>query len=374
MRNKHMAKQESAVEPIEIVEPPVIAHDEFEQEAFALIRIGTRDELDKALVAVEARLEFVDKLRTFTLRRTRATDWSIQSDARKGTKRTYLGESGVQRFRAAFGMYEGKMQSDGSTISDLSSYTVDSAGARRDRTSAKFFEPPISFIWFEGTVGSKLLNVEAWFQGAVKVEEGFWSKDDIHNFYKKAQANFIGRAFRKLLGLENISLDELKTAGINIDDIPSIDRVTTEKAASADAVELHKMLLALNEGNPKKAEDYLFAMTNSDKYKGKRTASSLTDNQMKWILPKVRSEHDAKFPEKAAERTAAVAEQSTQTSAQSSSESNTKFQQSVAGVAKTITEADYAAVCAEYAIQDIAEIAVDKRNAFLLSLVSRRKK
>jgi hypothetical protein len=242
---------------------------ELNEGGFKLLSIADEKKLVEALALAENALKYVDKLREFCLARSKPNDWTNQNG------NPYFGEAGCNRFAAPFGMFE----------RDVESYTIDAEGNKRSVNEKKAFEGDIKFIFFEGIFGSRLLGIEASFEGGSKLDDGFKSKDDILFYSQKGKANLRGRAYRKMLGMENVTWDELEKFNIRPDSVKKIERVSTTKAESEDAKKLWDILLELAGGDVKGAEDLLFNKTNSEKYKGKTRPSALSEKAMAFLLP-----------------------------------------------------------------------------------------
>jgi hypothetical protein len=328
----------------EAVRPQVL-----EQEAFSISKIANEKEFAEALTKIDNALKLVDKLREFCLQRSKPNDWLDTGG------NPYFTDAGCNRFRAPFGMYE----------RDVKMSTVDSNGVRKEISDRTVFEGEIEFVFFEGIIGSKLLGVEASFQGGSRPskEDAFRSKEDMLFYIQKGKANWNGRGFRKLLGLENLTWEILDKAGIKHDQVRKIEFVTTEKGAAEDVKKLWDMLLELNDGNPAKAEDYLFNLTNSDQYKGKRKPSQLTAKQIPWITRKVQEEREKRFPEK-------VSQEPKETAPANGNGKVTddSFQKSILNLRQHVDEKEWSNLLQRHHVQDVVEIAVDKRNPFLLEL------
>lgn len=322
--------------------PPIL---EEEEERFALTAISSDVNLEEALKNAERALQYIDSLRGFVLQRTKPFDWTNQSG------NPYLGEAGVTRFGAAFKMFH----------EDIDCWIVDAEGNRRNIKEKNAFQGTPRIIMFDGVVGSQLLGLKAKFEGGAKLDDGLWSQDDYLDYMKKAKANFVGRAYRKLLGLQNMTWEELTPFGITRDNVQTVNRLTTAKADTEQAKELWGILLEMNDGDPVKAEDYLEKFTTSDKYKGKRKPSQLTEKQMAWVAPKIKGEYYKKFPDKKPKNGDA---KSPQTEAQAFD----AFILSVKVLADKLGEADFKMLLVEEGITAVEKIPPEARGKFLFKL------
>lgn len=344
--------KEEALIPIEEIETPEMQEVEG---GFQLLKIPNDEELTKAVGSMENAIKFVERIQAAVLQRTRPGDWVLRDG------KPYFTEAGCNRFRAPFGIYS----------KDIKSWTIDADGNRREIGDRNVYSGDVRFIFVAGVIGSKLLGVEAYFEGGSKLDDGFKEKDDVLFYAKKARANWYGSGIRKLTGMENFRVDDLEKAGIDVKQIQAIQSVKTEKADSAEAQELHNMLVDLNDGDVKKAEDYLFKLTDNPekKFKGKTRASQLSAGQMKWIMPKVHSEWAKKFPEKSEKDTANPAKPANETTNEGHTQSNDGFLNSIKAIrSKGVSDADYAAVLKEFKVEDPFGLSNGDRNKFLIQL------
>lgn len=266
-----MPKDKEIIELPEVETDSMIVH---EKEEFEFTKFPENQaELDKALTKVDMRLKYVDAISAFLLKRTKPNDWLDQNG------NPYFCEAGCNRMMAPFGIYE----------KDLTVFSIDSEGNKREISDKNMFAGDIRFFLFRGIIGSKLLGIESTFEGGAKLDDGFKGKEDSLFYLLKGKANWRGRGVRKLLGMENRTWDELEANGIKRDGIKAVTRTTTEKASSEDADKLWEKLLEMAGGDPIKAEDILEKTTKSDdgKYKGKRRPSQLSAASMKFVMSKL---------------------------------------------------------------------------------------
>ena len=339
-------------EIIQEVEEMDLPIQEDRHESFSVLKIKNAKELEEALTRMDSALAYIDEVRNFVIKRTKPNDWTDQSG------NPYFGEAGCNRFAAPFQLFE----------KDVESWTIDDQGVKRSFDEKNVFEGKIVLIMFHGTIGSKLLGIEASFEGGSRLDDGFKSKDDILFYSMKAKANWRGRGFRKILGMENLTWADLVIANIKPGDVKKVDRQTTAKAETKEALDAWNILLELNEGDAKRAEDYLFKMTNSDRFPGKRRPAHCSQKQLDWILPKLKTEHAAKFPDRkpASGATANEGNGGVQPG-------DDTFRTSVDNLRPLVSDADYHAVLTEFGVTEPVELAAAKRQSFLLKLGSKRK-
>ena len=309
-------------------------------DSFYLIKLPDEASLDQKLVLAQQAIHFVSKLRDFVLRNSRPNDWMLQNG------NPYFCEAGCNRFAGPFGIYE----------KELTSFSIDANGQKRELSEKNMFEGDIRFFFFSGVIGSKLLGFDMHIDGGTSLEDGFKSKTDLLFYYQKAKANFRGRAIRKITGLENLTVDDLEKAGIKLSEVKQVNRVSTPKADTEQAKKLWDMLLKLNDGDQIKAEDALLKTTTSEKYAGKRRPSQLTEKQMEWILPKVEKEYNAKFGN------------GTEVNSSPSDNVTKMFLANLDAMTKAISKEDYQKFLQQEKVTDVSLLDPSARGVFLLRL------
>lgn len=344
-----LKEEKQAVVPVEDIEAQGM--EELEGR-FDLIKIPNDEELTKAIENMKRALTYIEFVQNAVIARSKPGDWVLRDG------KPYFTEAGCNRFRGPFRIYFKK---------DLQSWTIDAQGNRREISDRNVYEGDVRFIFFAGTAGSALLGSEGYFVGGARLpepgEKGFWDKGDILNYTKKARANYDGLVIRKITGMENLTLEDLKAQGVDVSKIEKVEYVKTEKADSGEAQELWNWILDLNDGDVKRAEDYLFKLTDNPekKFKGKARPSQLSAGQMKWIRPKVHDEWKKKFPEKAKETKAPE-------SNAAASQTNDGFLKSVQVLRPKISDDDYAEILNSFGVMKPEEVQAEKHNDFLRSM------
>lgn len=192
------------------------------------------EDIDRKLANVDKVFELLGKLRQFALKHL-----SPKSITNEGGN-PYITESGVNVFDSPFGIYE----------KDVSGIVVKENGVQISIDDANAFSGTIECIIYRGIVGSKTLGIEASFEGgtyfadteAGQKDRKFHDKEDYLFFSKKAKANWRGRARRKLLGLDNITWDELAKYGITPDNCTSVSRKSSQAPVSAEQTQTDNKL------------------------------------------------------------------------------------------------------------------------------------
>ena len=178
------------------------------------------DDIDKKLANVDKVFELLGKLRKFALKHLSPKSVTNENG------NPYITESGVNVFDSPFGIYE----------RDVSGVVVKDNGVQVPINDPNAFSGVIECIIYKGMVGSKTLGIEASFEGGTyfgETEAGqkdrkFHDKEDYLFFSKKAKANWRGRARRKILGLDNITWEELAEYKITPDNCTTIARRTSQ--------------------------------------------------------------------------------------------------------------------------------------------------
>jgi hypothetical protein len=355
MKEQEETKEPTVEEAVALVEA---AEHIGESESFSLVKFASKESLAKALASAENAFLYLDKMREFVMSRTKPNDFTNQSG------NPYFGEAGCNRFMAPFKIYE----------KNVKAWTIDENGVKREMADKNIFEGQIRIIFFSGIIGSDLLGVEASFEGGSRLDDTFRSKDDILFYFQKAKANWRGRGFRKLLGMENLTWADLAKVNIKPEDVKSIDRVTTEKADSKDVKELWGKLLEACGGSVKVAEDTLQEFTAFKDYRGQRKAGSLSEKQFNIVKPKIEKLYAEKFPEKAKTQESKSAEehpQPEQGAGTADVHADDKFLQSItAKRAQGVSDEDYAKAIKQYGGIDDEPLTIPiaNRNKFLISL------
>lgn len=161
------------------------------------------DKLVELAANAEKRIEAVKKIKTMALRLTNAHDWTDQGG------KPYLQVSGSEKIARLFGIswrFMGDIQ-------------------RKDEESGHFsFEVPMEFV---------MQGVSVEFRGSRSSKDPFFSKKkgvdippseiDKTDVMKAAITNTIGNGITRLLGLRNLTWEDLKESGIDVSKIGKIE-------------------------------------------------------------------------------------------------------------------------------------------------------
>ena len=157
----------------------------------------------KAVSRIASITQVIDGAVKVSLQRTNPTDWVKMGD------KLYLQASGAQKLRGVFGLYY------------------------RDRHSVRENNPDGSYSYLvTGVIGSKLLDglygeVTLEIEGGRSSNDPFFSKNgrtpDPLDIRKAALANWEARAVTALLGLSNLSANDLLKNGVDVSKIVGVD-------------------------------------------------------------------------------------------------------------------------------------------------------
>lgn len=239
--------------PEEVAKIPV-------QQEIDLISIPQKDEkslveIGKELDAIEKNFQLFNRLKVIAIKLTKPTDWVIQSDGRGGQS-PYLMDRGAENVAIAFG------------VDILPGIQLRQEWAVDDR--GRYY----TFI-SQGRAFSKKLNRFVEDIGVCSQRDKFFGKIgnefkpiedvDMANIRRKCITNLYNRLIKRVIGLMNLTIDDLKSAGFNIDAIPRIEYKTGAQKAEAQLSEIDflkreaiwKTCLQLVAGDEKSALDSL---------------------------------------------------------------------------------------------------------------------
>jgi len=196
-----------------------------EREAVELISVSDNlDALDKAVQSTAKMVETYKAIRLICLRLTNESDWSYQGEG------LYLAETGAQKLGIAWGVDMTPEKIEREDFEDASGryyvYTVyGTAFSRRLGRLVREIGTCSSRDDFFGRI-------------TVRAEDGTFSKEwkaldkvDVTDVKKKAMTNFMGRSIKRLLGLGNVTEEELLAAKL---DPKKIEKVEYKKGKKTD--------------------------------------------------------------------------------------------------------------------------------------------
>ena len=243
---------------------------------------------DDIISLAERRIAKVQKIIGISLQITNAGDWVDQEG------KPYLMGSGAEKVARLFGV----------KIKSVQSRKIDSEDEK-----GKFYfyettgiaELPGGFDAIEalGTCSSK----DVFFAKS----HGEWkplSEIDETNIMKASYTNFLANAITRLLGLRNLTWEQLAQANIHKDNVAKIER-NVKKEVSEEGKDLRTksgdMILELCNNDKTEAANYLerlttFEITEDGKkktIKGKRSMADLSEKQINLVYGKVKKAYEA---------------------------------------------------------------------------------
>jgi len=243
----------------------------------------TVENLQQALDVAEKFIEVLVKVKKIAIRLTNAHDWIDQNDI------PYLQDTGCAAISKAFGI-------------KLFNVTQHKPEERED-DKGKYI-----IVTTEG-YGSWNNNEEHAIGTCSTRDKLYAMRDgellplsevDLPNVKKKSHTNFHNRLIKKLLALSYTwkEVEEYSGGEITKAKCTSVTYDKGKYGGKQDTKEmvkqrtkLREMILALNGDDKESARKYLFAMTNSNEYKGKHTVDEIkSEKQLGFIYTKVLKE------------------------------------------------------------------------------------
>lgn len=238
----------------------------------------------KAIAEANKRVEFFKQIKTISLKMTAAGDWVLEGG------KPYLQGSGCEKLKPVWGIEIKDAKIEPSLKDGLELYKQNGE------------------IAFECLVTGrcKVTGEESVFIGGRSSRDGFFSSQknlDIVDVYKAAYTNAEVQAVMRLLGMRNLSVDDLKEAGIDSAKVGSVafkgemkERERSEEA-NAKAKEIGQWLIEMNDGDKDLAADELASMTTfkgrDDKMvPGKRSIRDLSEKQIDILYGKAKKAHE----------------------------------------------------------------------------------
>jgi hypothetical protein len=249
----------SRVEPETI---PAIADD---------VLLATADQVEKRIAAIQ-------RIKQAALRVTRSTDWIDQNG------KPYLQVSGAEKIARLFGI----------------SWRIDEPVLEKEDdghfsyTYKGYFSMGPSEIEAIGVRSSS----DPFFSRAHK-EDIPPSEIDKGNVKKAAYTNCIGNGITRLLGLRNLSNEDVQGAGIDTTKSAKVEYQKPEMSKDAQEMraQILKMLEEIAEGDPMKVLDYLemateFVGKDGKEVRGKRDLSKVSEKQLPVTYGKVKESYE----------------------------------------------------------------------------------
>ena len=229
--------------------------------------------------AAEARVEAIKRIKRAALRVTNANDWIDENG------RPYLEASGAEKVARLFGI----------------SWRIEEPVFEREEdghfsyTYRGFFSLGAAEIEVIGARSSR----DPFFSRA-KGHDIPPSAIDKTHIKKAAYTNCIGNGITRILGLRNVTWDDLREAGILPDGVSKVDRQQAEMSpeAKGQRQQVWSMLLEMADGDEGKARALLEAATrftgrDGKEVAGKRDLSQVSERAIGPTYRKVKETYDA---------------------------------------------------------------------------------
>lgn len=253
-------------------------------EIVVLSKQNVVDTTDDIIALAERRLDKIQRLKQISLKSTNEYDWVDQQG------KPYLTSSGAEKIARLFGVKITNVKSEKTWSEDEKGrfyfYVV---------TGVSHLPGGIDSIEAVGTCSSK-----DQFFAKVRGELKPVSEVDETNIMKAAYSNFIANAVTRLLGIRNLTWDQIKSAGVAVEKVAKVEytkglngggQVTKEDKDKQ--VELGNILIDLAHGDQTTAENLLeditkFTAKDGNKVKGIRSCKILTGKRLEIAIKKAK--------------------------------------------------------------------------------------
>jgi len=247
------------------------------QEENMPVSLGADNLLQMAAKA-EKMVEAINRIKRAALKVTNERDWTNQNG------NPYLQVSGSEKVARLFGI---------SWRIDPPQFTTEDDG-HYSYTYKGYFDLGPASIEFEGSRGSK----DAWYSKAHGKDVPV-SEIDKNDVKKAALTNTIGNGVTRILGIRNLSWDDLKEAGINVEAIGKVEYIKPEM--SGDVLEirekLEKLLMEMAGNSKVEFAKLLMKYTSfigkdNKEVQGKSNISDLSEKAMQVTYGKVQKAYE----------------------------------------------------------------------------------
>lgn len=252
----------------------------------AIMEMAMNGDFDakKAIEQANKRVDFFKDIKNVSLKMTNPSDWVDQSG------KPYLQASGAEKLKPIWGIYVKNVE--------IKSIPVEGK----------------SYPMFEckGIAGSKVTGEESEFIGGRNANDKFFvgkngdKEVDLMDIMKAAYANFEARAVKQLLGMGNLTWDDVKDGGIDKGKAAKVEynkgsqggQVKGDEKTEEMRNKIGNMILDMFNGDIGMAKVGLVGYTewtdkDNGKHAGKDSVKYLTVKQIPGIYGKVKKEYDA---------------------------------------------------------------------------------
>jgi hypothetical protein len=244
----------------------------------SLINVSARGVMDieKEIQKVEKQIEFFNRIKNVSLKLTKEQDWVFQQDS------PYLMDRGTENIAIAWGIdiSDVKLRQEWEEDDKGRYYTFIATGKAYSKKLGRYIE--------DIGVCSQRDKFFGWMKGEMKEIHDV----DMANIRKKAVTNLYSRLIKRCIGLMNVTVDDLKEAGLDIKKIHGIKYNSGSQKAKARLSEKGKetqkklgdMLLMMASEDKKVATELLKKYSSWKDDEGKEHyADSLSKMSEKWI-------------------------------------------------------------------------------------------
>lgn len=229
------------------------------------------DNLIQMAELAEKRVDAINRIKRAALKVTNPRDWTNQNG------NPYLQVSGAEKVARLFGI-SWRIDEPQITFSDDGHFSYTYKG---------YFNLGTGSIEFEGSRGSK----DGFFSHGDKLPASEIDKNDVK---KAALTNTIGNGVTRILGIRNLSWEDLQEAGINMDNIPKIEYKKQEMTGDVKETrdKLEKLLTEMAGGSKVEfartlAKYTAFIGKDGKEIPGKTNLSDLTEKAIPVVYGKV---------------------------------------------------------------------------------------
>lgn len=236
------------------------------------------DNLIQMAELAEKRVEAINRIKRAALAVTNARDWTNQNG------NPYMQVSGGEKVARLFGI-----------------------SWRIDEPQLTIYEDGHFSFTYKGYFSFGLATIE--FEGSRSSRDPFFSKAhgkdippseiDRNNIKKAALTNTIGNGVTRILGIRNLSWDDLKDSGIDISKITKIEYAKTEMTEEAKDLrkKIGKMLMEMAGNNKAEASKLLIKYTSfvskkGEEVKGKSSITALSEKAIPVTYGKVQKAYE----------------------------------------------------------------------------------
>lgn len=259
------------------------------------------DSLQKQIKQAEQRITFMKRIKTLSLKATNEHDWCWQGD------KLYLECTGADKVRQLFQVQ----------------CSITGTFQQQDLGEGHFL------ILYQGQFSWGGIIIDA--IGTASTKDGFFKKykyvdkpkpgekDKIElppseidkgNVIKKAYTNLMGNGICRILGLRNLTPDDLTSAGLDPGKISKVEYKQQEMSDDKKnlASEMHKMLTEMHGPSYGNELEKLTKWTNNSgkEIRGKRSLSGLSEKQIPLIYGKIKKAYDGRSSRSVSKETPAT--------------------------------------------------------------------